>query len=301
MITSLKTASSSSAKSDWPAKVDLFGIGVSCVTIDAACEAILRAARLRESTAVSAFSVHALIEVVSDARLADKVNNFAMITPDGQPVRWALNWLYSAGLRSNVRGSDLFWKVCEQASYDGVPIYLYGGTGETLALLRAKLVDSFPGIQIVGAESPPFRPLTPQEDAEMVARVNDSKAGIVCLGLGSPKQDQFAAAHVGRIHAVQLCIGAAFDFMAGTKATAPLWMQGYGLEWVFRLWEEPGRLWKRYLVTNTTFVALLLMQLIRRRHRENVHDSERGQLAFEPHQPSLANRRSNLTDRRRQL
>ena len=85
-----------SAKSDWPAKADLFGIGVSCVTIDAACEAILRAARLRESTAVSAFSVHALIEVVSDARLADKVNNFAMITPDGQPVRWALNWLYSA-------------------------------------------------------------------------------------------------------------------------------------------------------------------------------------------------------------
>ena len=119
--------------------------------------------------------------------------------------------------------------------------------------------------------------------------------------LRKPQQDQFAAAHVGRIHAVQLCIGAAFDFVAGTKATAPLWMQGYGLEWVFRLWQEPGRLWKRYLITNTTFVALFLMQLIRRRHREKVHESALGQLAFEPHQPSIANRRSNPTDRRRQL
>ncbi|HEV3136869.1 MAG TPA: WecB/TagA/CpsF family glycosyltransferase, partial [Pirellulales bacterium] len=122
-----------------------------------------------------------------------------------------------------------------------------------------------PALTIAGAESPPFRSLSPEEDAAMIDRVNASGAGLFFIGLGCPKQDYFAADHADRIRAVQLCVGAAFDFHAGTKATAPEWMQRRGLEWLFRLYQEPRRLWKRYLVTNSIFVRKLAAQFIRQR------------------------------------
>ncbi len=157
------------------------------------------------------------------------------------------------------------WSLCRRAAQEGVSIYLYGGTPATLDALVAHLLAAFPGLEIAGAESPPFRPLSVMEDAAMVRRVNASGAGLMFLGLGCPKQDCFAAEHVDRIEAVQLCVGAAFDFHAGTKATAPDWMQRRGLEWVFRLYQEPRRLWKRYLVTNTIFMGKLLDQFVRQR------------------------------------
>lgn len=248
----------------WPPKFDLFGVQVSAVTCDEACDAILSAAARREPAVVSAFSVHALIEAATAPELAKRANRFALIAPDGQPVRWALNWLHGARLERNVRGSDLMWRLCQRAATEGVSIYLYGGTSETLAALRANLRKTFTTIEIAGAESPHFRPLSPEEDVEMIDRVNASGAGLMFVGLGCPKQDYFAAEHVGRIGAVQVCVGAAFDFHAGTKASAPQWMQRRGLEWVFRLYQEPGRLWKRYLTTNTRFILKLLDQLARR-------------------------------------
>jgi N-acetylglucosaminyldiphosphoundecaprenol N-acetyl-beta-D-mannosaminyltransferase len=130
----------------------------------------------------------------------------------------------------------------------------------------------FPGLIIVGAEAPPFRALTPEEDEQMVERINASGAGLLFIGLGCPKQDHFAADHAGRIQAVQLCVGAAFDFHAGNKRTAPAWMQRRGLEWMFRLCQEPRRLWKRYLVTNTLFLYKLCRQWLgRHRHTSPDH------------------------------
>ena len=214
---------------------------------------------------MSAFSVHALVEAVTTAELKVEANRFAVITPDGQPVRWALNWLHGTGLRHNVRGSELMWRLCDGAAEQGISIYLYGSSPTTLAALQANLLRAFPALEIAGAESPPFRLLSAEEDAEMVRRVNASGAGLMFLGLGCPKQDYFAAEHVDRIRAIQLCVGAAFDFHAGTKATAPEWMQRRGLEWLFRLYQEPGRLWKRYLVTNSIFIGKLLRQLIHKR------------------------------------
>jgi exopolysaccharide biosynthesis WecB/TagA/CpsF family protein len=260
----------------WPSKFDLFGVQVSAVQSDEACDAIVAAACQRQSAVVSAFSVHALIEAATRPTLATKVNCFALITPDGQPVRWALNWLHGTRLERNVRGSELMWLLCQRATTEGVSIYLYGSSPETLAALQANLTKSFPELRIAGAESPPFRPLTREEDAAMIDRVNASGAGLMFLGLGCPKQDYFAADHVDRINAVQLCVGAAFDFHAGTKSSAPLWMQRNGLEWFYRLAQEPRRLWKRYLVTNSIFVLKLttammllrlrvLVQLFRRR------------------------------------
>jgi N-acetylglucosaminyldiphosphoundecaprenol N-acetyl-beta-D-mannosaminyltransferase len=247
----------------WPPKQDLFGVGVSVVDCQSACDAIMQAARRRQPAVVSAFSVHALIEATSTPERARDAGRFAMITPDGQPLRWALNWLGDARLSRTVQGYEVMLELCQRAAATNVGVYLYGSSPQTIAALAARLRGQFPGLRIVGEESPPFRPLTPEEDAAMVERINASGAGLVFLGLGCPKQDHFAAAHVDRIQAVQLCVGAAFDFLAGSKPLAPEWMQRHGLAWVFRLYQEPGRLWKRYLVTNTQFVLRFTRQWIR--------------------------------------
>jgi exopolysaccharide biosynthesis WecB/TagA/CpsF family protein len=205
-----------------------------------------------------------LIAASRNEDLRRQVNAFDMITPDGQPVRWALNLLYGAGLRDRVYGPELMLRLCRGAARRGVPIYLYGCTPEVIERLQANLGNWFPRLVIAGAEAPPFRPLDPEEDRAAVERINASGAGLVFLGLGCPKQDYFAYRHRNRIHAVQVCVGAAFDFHAGAKRMAPPWMQRHGLEWLFRLSQEPGRLWHRYLVANTVFLAKLLAALFRR-------------------------------------
>ena len=248
---------------EWPPKYDVFGIELSNATHSDVCEAVLTAARQRVPAVVSAFAVHAVVESSTTRELGEMVNRFAIVTPDGQPVRWALNWLHGLGLRSTVQGYEVMWQLCERAEAGGVSIYLYGSSPATLAALEERLKNAFPKLEIAGVESPPFRPLTPEEDASMVERVNASGAGLMFIGLGCPKQDYFAAEHVDRIQAVQLCVGAAFDFLAGNKPLAPAWMQRCGLAWAFRLYQEPKRLWKRYLVTNSVFVQRLIAQFLR--------------------------------------
>jgi len=225
----------------------------------------MAAARIRTPAAVSAFAVHALIEAASSPELRDKVNRFAAITPDGQPVRWALRWLHGQRLPSTVQGYELVQRLCARAADAGVSIYLYGSSEDTLSALTENLKQACPGLIVAGVESPPFRPLTLEEDAAMVERINASGAGLVFVGLGCPKQDHFAADHLDRIRGVQICVGAAFDFLAGSKPMAPLWMQRTGTAWIYRLLQEPQRLWKRYLVTNSVFLKRLAAELIRKR------------------------------------
>ena len=245
----------------WPKKVSLFGVGVSPTTYDEAVDVITRAASQRQPAVVSCHAVHALVTFSGDANLREKANSFDMITPDGQPLRWALNLLHRARLRERVYGPELMRRLCERAARDGVSIYLYGGTEAVLAELTANLSRQFPALKIAGGDAPPFRALTEQEDRAIVDHINDSGAGLVFIGLGCPKQDLFAFDHKDRLRAVQLCVGAAFDFHAGMKPMAPEWMQRRGLEWVFRLVSEPRRLWKRYLVTNSLFVGKLAAAL----------------------------------------
>ena len=247
----------------WPRRRDLFGVPVSATTVEDAAQAVIAAGELGVGAVVSCFSTHALVEASSDAELRPMAQSFEMITPDGQPVRWALNLLYRAGLKEPVTGRALTRVVCGLASKSGVSIYLYGSTPEVIEALQTNLVAQFPGLKIAGAESPPFRPLTAAEDDELVERINASGAGVVFVGLGCPKQDQFAFAHRDQIRAVQVCVGAVFDFYAGHKRVAPQWMQRYGLEWVYRLCQEPRRLWRRYLATNSVFLAKLALALVR--------------------------------------
>ncbi len=247
----------------WPRKVGLLGVGVSVTHCEEAAATIVEAARRGVPAIVTCQPVHGIVLGSSDASLRKKMNAFDMMAPDGQPVRWAINLLHRTGLRDRVRGADLTFSLCRRAAAAGVPVYLYGSAPEVLAAFRAGLQSQHPGLQVAGAESPPFRPLTPEEDQQTVERINASGAGILLVGLGCPKQDLFAYEHRQRIRPVQVCVGAVFDFHAGHKRMAPPWMQRHGLEWLFRLCQEPRRLWRRYLIFNTVFLAKLTVALLR--------------------------------------
>lgn len=215
------------------------------------------AAAVAGQPATAAFAAnHLLATAASDGDFRARLNAFDLVAPDGQPVRWAMNYFHAAGLTDRVYGPELTRRLCAAAADRGVSIYLYGSTPAVIDRLVARLRELFPALVIAGAESPPFRPLTPTEDAAVVRRINDSGAGLLFIGIGAPKPEDFAHAHRHAIRPVQLCVGAAFDFHAGVKATASAWMQERGLEWLYRLVKEPTRLWKRYLVTNSQYVVL---------------------------------------------
>lgn len=244
-----------SKKANWPPKHSLFGLLVSEVQYDEAVECITDAAMHGEAAVVSCHAVHAVVTLSSDKHLCEMANQFAMITPDGQPVRWALNRLHKTNLQDRVYGPELMWRVLRACEVKKLPIYLYGGSPVTLQKLIDKINGSFPNLNIAGSSSPPYRELSEQELEDVSAEINNSGAAIVFIGLGCPKQDIFAAKQSKRIRGVQICVGAAFDFHADAKPMAPAWMQRNGLEWVFRLACEPRRLFKRYLTTNTVFVV----------------------------------------------
>ena len=226
----------------------------------------------RESRYVCICNVHSVVTAGQDKAFGRIVAEADMVTPDGMPVAWMLRKLGYPG-QQRINGPDLMWKYCEQAAMRGEAIFLYGGTPMTLEALQACLEATFPGLIIAGAYSPPFRTLTSDEDTAVVELINASAAGTVWVSLGCPKQELWMAAHRGRINAVMIGVGAAFDYHAGTISRAPQWMQNTGLEWLHRLASEPGRLWKRYLVTNTLFLFLAAKQLIIFNHTQGGVDS----------------------------
>ena len=246
---------------NWPPKRDLFGVTVSATDYDDAARAVMAAAARREGGVVTHLAVHALVTAARDASYRAKVNTFEVVAPDGQPVRWALNRFEGTSLGDRVYGPEFMLRLCRRAAESGVGVYLYGSTAQVVTALRDKLQERFPGLRVVGCEPSLFRPLTSQEDEAFVRRVNDSGAGLLFLGLRCPLQESFAYEHRKSIKAVQLCVGAAFDFHAGNKRMAPPWMQRGGLEWLFRLTQEPARLWRRYLFTNATFCLLFARRL----------------------------------------
>jgi len=215
----------------------------------------------RESRYVCICNAHSVVTAGQDAAFGRVVQEADMATPDGAPVAWMLRKLGYAH-QQRINGPDLMWKYCEQAAQRGESIYLYGGMSETLEILQRRLADVFPGLRVAGAYAPPFRVATNEEDAADVARINASGATTVWVSLGCPKQEKWMAAHRGRVKAVMIGVGAAFDYHAGTIKRAPGWMQNAGLEWLHRLCSEPRRLWRRYLVTNTLFVIGALKQLV---------------------------------------
>lgn len=206
------------------------------------------------------------MEAYRDPDLRSIYNHADLVTPDGMPLVWLC---HSAGYDhvTRVYGPDLLLAACQHGLSLGWRHYFYGGSQTTLERLTANLLARFPNLQIAGMDSPPFRALTPAEDDAAIQRINISGADIVWVGLGAPKQDRWMAGHANRLSAsVLLGVGAAFDFHAGIKPQAPLWMQKRGLEWLFRLSTEPRRLWRRYAVTVPTFILLTTLQRLGWRH-----------------------------------
>lgn len=239
----------------------VLGTFVDALTWDEALARISPWAAARESRYVCLCNAHMVVITTQDQDFLRVVNEADMATPDGMPVAWMLRRL---GFREQQRisGANLMWRYSALAESRGDAVYFYGSTDATLSLLSARLRAAFPRLRIAGTYSPPFRALTAEEDAEDVARINESGAGAVFVGLGCPKQETWMAAHRGRIQAVMFGVGAAFEFHAGVINRAPLWMQNLGLEWLHRLCSEPRRLWKRYLVTNSLFILGAFRQLL---------------------------------------
>jgi N-acetylglucosaminyldiphosphoundecaprenol N-acetyl-beta-D-mannosaminyltransferase len=244
-------------------KRSVIGILIDAVDYDAALEFIFLAAKARRSALVSALAVHGVMTGVLNHEHKFRLNHFALLVPDGQPVRWALHWLHGIRLPDRVRGPSLMLKVCERAAQLGEPLYLYGSTAEVLSALVRSLEHRFPGVKIVGVEPSKFRRLTAMEKIELTDRILASGASITLVGLGCPRQETFAYEIGQELSMPVLAIGAAFPFLAGLIPEAPLWMQEHGLEWAFRLSSEPRRLWRRYLFLNPAYLFLVFTQASR--------------------------------------
>lgn len=238
----------------------VLGMRVDATSYEDAAGRVVRWAKEGRSAYVCVASVHMVMESFDSAPFRGMVNGADLVTPDGRPLVWALKGL-GVGHASQVRGTDLTSRVVERAAREGIPVGLYGGTPELLDSFVEVLRARHPNIEVACKIAPPFRPLSPEEDEEATREIVDSGARVLLVGIGCPKQERWMAAHKGRIPAVMLGVGAAFDFHTGRIRQAPRWMQAAGLEWVFRLMMDPRRLWKRYLRHNPRFVAMFLLQL----------------------------------------
>jgi N-acetylglucosaminyldiphosphoundecaprenol N-acetyl-beta-D-mannosaminyltransferase len=244
-------------------KHSVLGVLVDATTYDEATAEVLGAAREHRPFALTALAVHGVMTGVQDHAHGARLNSFDLVTPDGQPVRWALNSLYGAGLTDRVYGPTLTLEVLRGCAAEGLPVYLYGSTTETLDRLVPELTGLLPALKIAGVEPSKFRSAQPGEAEEIAERVRASGARVVLVGLGCPRQEIFAYAMRPLIDAPLLAVGAAFDYHAGQLRKPPAWMQKRGLEWLWRLGLEPGRLWKRYLLLNPAYMARLAAQKTR--------------------------------------
>jgi N-acetylglucosaminyldiphosphoundecaprenol N-acetyl-beta-D-mannosaminyltransferase len=242
-------------------KRNVLGVLVDVIDYEAAESRVIAAARDRQPLALTALAVHGVMTGVHDVEHAARLNAFDVATPDGQPVRWALNLLYRVGLTDRVYGPTLTWRVLERCAIEGLSVYIYGSTEPTLERLASALNAEFPALKIAGREPSKFRSAMPGEPEEIADRIRESGAQVVLVGLGCPRQEQFAYAMRPLLDAPLLAVGAAFDYHAGTLRRPPPWMQRYGLEWMWRLALEPRRLWRRYLVLNPVYLTRLAVQL----------------------------------------
>ena len=239
---------------------NLLGVLVNAVDYEAAVTRIIHAARHRQALAVSALAVHGVMTGVLDAVHRHRLNALDLVVPDGQPVRWALNRLYGVHLPDRVYGPTLMLKTCERTADEGLPIFLFGGTADLLERLQAGLVSRFPKLQVAGVQPSKFRRLEPAERDATVSTIRNSGAALVFVGLGCPRQEVWAYEFRSALSMPILAVGAAFNFHAGLLAQAPPLLQGWGLEWFYRLVREPRRLWRRYLLLNPLYSTLVFLQ-----------------------------------------
>lgn len=247
---------------------DVLGTRVHATTYEEATARILDLASAGASAGVVAANVHVVMEARASVDFRKAVAAAGIVTPDGMPLVFAMRRL-GFPRQERVYGPTLMMRVADGAAAAGIPVGLLGATNDVLRRLAERLRVRFPDLQVAYSHAPPFRPLSASEDDRLVADIIGSGARIVFVGLGCPKQELWMAAHKGRVPAVMLGVGAAFAIHSGARRQAPPWIQAAGLEWLFRLAQEPGRLGPRYLRHNPRFALLLAAELLRR-GRKNV-------------------------------
>jgi len=243
------------------ASFDVLGVRVDAVQIpDVVSRMEEWIARREACRYIAVTDMHSLMQAQHSAGFQKILANANLVVPDGFPLVW-LGRRRGFALRRRVYGPELLERFCEATAATGYRHFFYGGAIGVAEDLAARLTTRFPGLQVAGVYCPPFRILTQAEDDEAVSLINGSRADVVWVGLGAPKQERWMAEHQSRLTApVLVGVGAAFDFHTGRVAQAPPWMREHGLEWLFRLLREPGRLWRRYLIYGTEFVALVLLE-----------------------------------------
>lgn len=257
--------------------VDVLGVRVAVCTVDTAAAAVATWATddipADGPRYVCATSVHGLIEAQNDIAFRQVLNDAALVTPDGMPLVW-VGKLQGQRSMQRVYGPNLFLAVCEKSARVRARHFFYGGAAGVPESLAERMARRFPGLVVAGTYSPPFRPLTDHERDRIGERINATHPDIVWVGISTPKQERWAAEMRGRLHAkVVLTVGAAFDFHTGRVRQAPRWIQSTGLEWAFRLTQEPRRLWRRYLRNNPRFMWLAFTQLLWAQKRADRRDA----------------------------
>jgi len=243
-------------------QVNVLDVPIAATTIEGAAEQIDAWIRADEQQYVTVTGVHGVMESQQDLELLRIHQEAGMCVPDGMPTVWVGHHYGHREMR-RVYGPDLMLEIMRRSPEAGYRHYFYGGKEGVPEQLRDRLTAKFPGLEVVGTLSPPFRPMTDEEEAQFAKEIAEKKPDIIWVGLSTPKQERWMAAHIGRLDCkVMIGVGAAFDFHAGLLRQAPAWMQRAGLEWLFRLCVEPRRLWRRYFYNNPRFIWKITGQLL---------------------------------------
>lgn len=247
----------------------VLGTGINSLTWDTAIAQICAWAETSTSRYICICNVHSVVTAKRNLEFRMILNGADMATADGAPIAWVISRLQGRK-QERINGPDLMWKYLAKAEQLQQRPFFYGGSEQTLHKLIAVIQNKFPNLEIAGSYSPPFRPLSADEELANINAINQSGANLVFVSLGCPKQERWMAAHCGKIQAVMVGVGAAFDYHAGTVKRAPLSWQRHGFEWLYRLMMEPRRLFKRYMLTNTLFVLAIAKQLILKNQSDNL-------------------------------
>jgi N-acetylglucosaminyldiphosphoundecaprenol N-acetyl-beta-D-mannosaminyltransferase len=240
----------------------LFGLKINSGRFEEFANQIITLSSPGQSAIVCVANVHMFMEAQKDKELSNIINQADLVTPDGLPLCWALKLINGLD-QERVAGMDLLPVLLEKAIINKIPVYFYGGTEEMINLAKIQFAEKYPELKVAGYYSPPFRELTKIEKEEIAAKINLSGAGLVFVILGCPKQEKWMVNMKGKIHAVMIGIGGAFPVLLGIQKRAPIWVQKSGLEWLFRLCQEPIRLVRRYMTTNTRFIIMLTKEYLK--------------------------------------
>ena len=241
--------------------IDIIGSPVTALPFEVQINIILEWAMSKVSKVICVANTHMLVESYWHSEFSSVLKNADIVTPDGMPLVWMLK-LMGAGTQNRVAGLDILLSLCKLAPLRDIPLFFLGADTVTLEKMRKNLMDLFPNLKIAGMEPLPFRPLTSTEDEAMIKTIHDRGAAIVLLALGCPKQELWMNQHKDKIQAVMIGLGGAFPVFAQSQKRAPYWIRHLGGEWLYRLTQEPSRLFKRYMTTIPAFIWLACKQIL---------------------------------------